>query len=365
MRVLHVIATGRRGGGFTHLLGVLPELAKLGLQPSVAVGDDGPLAAELEARGIPTDILNLPGPRPDPRGVIRVSRLLARRAPDVVHYHATRAGIFGALRRLAGGPPAVYTAHGLAYRLTGPARPAFFVSEAIICRAVDQVLSVARADLADLERRRFLPRGRGLHVPNAVDARFRPREAAAARLRLGLPPDARVIGTVTRLEAEKSVTDFVDAALRLPADVHSVVVGEGPERGDLERRAAPLGGRVHFLGARDDVEEILPAFDVFLLSSLREGEPIALLEAMAAGIACVATDTTGSRELLERGAGLLAACADPEALAAATARLLGDAAERGRLVEAGRRVVAERTYAKLAAQLASVYAALPGRGASV
>ena len=66
MRVLHVIATGRRGGGGTHLLGVLPELAKLGVQPSVAVGGDGTLASELEARGVPVDILNLPGPRPDP-----------------------------------------------------------------------------------------------------------------------------------------------------------------------------------------------------------------------------------------------------------------------------------------------------------
>jgi len=199
MRVLHVIATGRRGGGGTHLLGVLPELAKLGVQPSVAVGGDGTLASELEARGVPVDILNLPGPRPDPRGVFRVTRLLARRAPDVVHYHATRAGIFGALRRLAGGPPAVYTVHGLAYRLDGPAWPAFLVSEAIICRAVDQVLSVSRTDLADLERRRFLRRGRGIHLPNAVDARFRPADAAAARLRLGLPQCAPVIGTVTPL----------------------------------------------------------------------------------------------------------------------------------------------------------------------
>jgi glycosyltransferase involved in cell wall biosynthesis len=360
MRVLHVIATGTRGGGYTHLLGLLPELAKLGLQPSVAVGSDGPLFSELQARGVSVDILDLPGPRPDPRGVLRVARLLARRAPDVVHYHATRAGFFGALRRVAGGPPAVYTVHGLAYRLNGVARPAFFVSEAIICRTVDQVLSVSRLDLTDLERRGFLPPGRGIHMPNAVDARFRPGDGAAARRLLDLPPCGAVVGTVARLAREKSVGDFIDAAARLPG-VHVVVVGDGEERSRLRRRAAALGERVRFLGARDDVEAILPAFDVFVLSSLREGEPIALLEAMATDVPCVATSTTGSREIIEpTGAGLLVPPGDPEALAAAVARVLAEADLRRRLVEAGRRAVTARsTYAALAARLADVYAALP------
>ncbi len=361
MRVLHVIATGKRGGGYTHLHGVLPELAKLGIESAVAVGSDGPLAPTLTARGICVDVLDLPGPRPDPRGVLGVARVIARRTPDLVQYHGTRAGFFGALRRLGGGPPAVYTVHGLSYRCPGLERVAFATAEAIISRAVDQVLSVSAADIADLERRRFLRRGRAIHVPNAVDDRFRPGDAAAARARMGWPATARILGTVGRLAPEKAIGDFLDVVGKL-AGVHAVVIGDGPERARLEQRAAPFAERVHFLGWRDDVADILPAFDVFVLTSRWEGEPIVLLEAMAAGVPCVATSIPGTREIIKTsGTGVLVPPGDSAALAAAVRQLLEDGERCRRIADAGRRAVADRTYPQLAARLAEVYAALGGR----
>jgi glycosyltransferase involved in cell wall biosynthesis len=117
-----------------------------------------------------------------------------------------------------------------------------------------------------------------------------------------------------------------------------------------------------FLGSRDDVEEVLPSFDVFVLPSLWEGEPIALLEAMASGLPCVATATSGSREVLsEPGRGVLVPLRDPPAIAAAVAALRSDASRRSSL-GAGARAAAElRSWGAAAARLVDVYAEVLAR----
>src|SRR5439155_19838439 len=180
--------------------------------------------------------------------------------------HGTRAGFFGALARplVRRPPPSVYTAHGLSYRkeLDAAGRAAFLAAELVACRTAQHVISVSRADLEDLWRRRFVRPERGTHVPNAVDAeRFSPGDREAARERLGLARDAFVVGTVARLVPQKSVGDLVAAAALVPG-AEVVVVGDGPERAALQARA---NGSVRFLGARDDVPEVLGALDVFAL----------------------------------------------------------------------------------------------------
>ena len=113
---------------------------------------------------------------------------------------------------------------------------------------------------------------------------------------------------------------------------------------------------MHFLGTRTDVEQILPAFDVFALSSLWEGQPIALLEAMACGVPCVATVTDGARELFEEiPAGILVPFCDPESLAGAFNRLRASPESVQQLGEMGRNGTAARNYEKLAEALCSVY----------
>jgi glycosyltransferase involved in cell wall biosynthesis len=284
-------------------------------------------------------------------------------APDIVHYHGTRAAFFGACARptLGTWPASVYTAHGLAYRqqVSRARRALLLAAEAFACRRSDRVISVSAADLRDLVRRRFVAERRGHVVPNAVDTeRFRPRDAGAARQRLGLSTTDFVVGTVSRLVPQKSVADLVDAVGRVPA-ARLVIVGDGPLRAELEQRAAQIAERVVFLGSRDDVPEILPAFDVFALSSRWEGQPIALLEAMAAGLAIVATDTEGSRELLKgTEAGILVGVGDAVEMAAALSRLEGDAASRRRMAQAGREVVRARSYAASAERVEGVYGAV-------
>ena len=379
------MASGARGGGAAHLVDMLPALRRTGWDCEAAVGRDGPLGADLADLGIPVHYVNLMERRLAPLRALRLAGLTDRLAPDIVHLHGTRAAFFHAIgaafRRRAGWPrgrgcrPVVYTAHGLAYRKDAGwvERQVSLLAERVACRGTQAVISVSRADLTDLEQRGFLGGRRGFHVANAV--RIPAADGAgrtAARRRLGLPPDARVVGTVSRLVPQKAVGDLVDAVARIApgfggssAPPALVVVGDGPLRGDLGRRveAGTGGARVMLVGARGDVPEILPAFDVFVLSSHWEGEPIALLEAMAAGLPCVATATEGAREILgdDGSSGRLVPIGDVVRLGEALAGLLRDADARRALGSAGRARVRARTPEVQAERVARVYRQLVDR----
>jgi glycosyltransferase involved in cell wall biosynthesis len=115
-------------------------------------------------------------------------------------------------------------------------------------------------------------------------------------------------------------------------------------------------GRAHLLGARDDVAQILPALDVFALSSHWEGEPIALLEALATALGCVASATFGAQEILQGGAlGQLVPIADVRAMAAALRALLADRARCEAYGQAGRAAMEQRSYAAQAARMRALY----------
>ena len=378
MRVLHVMASAARGGGAAHLVDLLPALRRAGWACEAAVGRDGPLGADLGALDVPVHPIDLMGRRLAPLRALRLARLTARLGPDVVHLHGTRAAfshaLGAALRRGArprrrGGLPVVYTAHGLAYRKEAGRieRQVSLWAERAACRGAGAVISVSRADLTDLQRWGFLAGRPGFHVANAVRL---PVAAAGdrptARRRLGLPADALVVGTVSRLVPQKAVGDLVDAVAGIAPDCRGssgpptvAVIGDGPLRASLDRRvrAGTNGARVMLLGARDDVPKLLPAFDVFVLSSHWEGEPIALLEAMAAGLPCVATATAGAREILGDGgsSGCLVPVGDVGRLGAALADLLRDAHARETMGAAARARVRSRTPDAQAARVAAVY----------
>ncbi len=165
---------------------------------------------------------------------------------------------------------------------------------------------------------------------NGVDfVRFAPGDRAAARARLGLPPDARLVLGVGRLVSGKAFHHAVAALAQLPADVALVLVGDGPERERLQRAAPP--GRLHLLGprGRDEVALAFQACDLFTLPSLREGWPNVVTEALASGLPVVATAVGGIPEIVSDPlAGELVPPDDAAALAAALARRLSRPADR-------------------------------------
>ena len=381
------MASAARGGGAAHLLDLLPALRQTGWDCEAAVGHDGPLGTELTALGFPVHYVNLMERRLAPLRALRLARLTDRLAPDIVHLHGTRAAFMHAVgrtilaavsRRAREHSPVIYTAHGLAYRkdagLLGS--QVSLLAERVACYDTQAVISVSRTDLADLARRGYLDPGHGFHISNPVCT---PAENSAgrsgARLRLGLPSEAVVIGTVARLVPQKAVGDLIEAVARIALALEGssaipilVVVGDGPMRADIERRArtGAGGARVLLLGERGDVPQILPAFDVFALSSHWEGEPIALLEAMAAGLPCVATATEGAREILgdDSSSGHLVPVGDVDRFADALASLLRDAGARKALGAAARDRVRGRTPEAQAARLADVYRQILGFEAS-
>jgi len=192
------------------------------------------------------------------------------------------------------------------------------------------------------------------HVPvlrlvyEGVPDRIPPSGGKEALRELGVPPGAPVIGNVAALTDHKDHATLIAAAgivVGARPEAHFVIVGEGGLRPELEARvgAGGLQGRVLFAGFRDDVDRLLPAFDVFCLSSHLEGLGTSLLDAMAFGRAVVATAAGGIPEAVEHGiTGQLVPVRDPARLAQALLDLLGDPERRRAMGEAGRRRFLDR-----------------------
>lgn len=360
MRVVHVIASGARGGGSEHVRGLIVEQRALGLTPLAIVGDDGPLADMLRPHVERVVTMNLMRSRWDIGAPLRLLATINAMKPDIVHLHGTRAAFFAGMSLLR--TPSVYTVHGLSYRkpTRGFSLRASEAAEAVACRRADWVITVSRADKDDLVARRFMPEHRVTHIPNAMDLT---RFAAApthdeAKRALDIAPERFVIATVSRLVPQKALADAIEAIAKL-RDVTFVVIGDGPERAELRARAAGQGVTAMFMGDRDDVPRLLAAADVFLLSSKWEGEPIALLEALAMGLPCVATNTDGAREILEdSGAGLLVPIGDVRALANALDQLRKEPEVRQGMAAVARDVVRHRGFKENAQRVVDVYRAV-------
>jgi len=314
-------------GGAEQVLKLLVKYADPRLEHCVYAFSSGPMAEELEALGASVTIVRRRLRKFDPSLVWRLSRALRADGIALVHTHIFGACLHGLLAaRLAGRLPVVVTEHNVAakyntYQLCASrylyrwARKIVGVSEEV-GHSIDEKIRVSPA--------------RVQVVPNGIDvdhfANLPTRQCA--RTCLAIPSDARVVGSVGRLTQQKAYADLVDAVgilLRQGMDIHLVLVGEGEERSSLERRAAKLGmaERVHLVGVYPDVREMLPAFDVFVLSSLWEGLPIALLEAMAANLPCAATAAGGIVSVIEDEVnGLLVPLRDKQGLAMAIRRIL-------------------------------------------
>lgn len=287
----------------------------------------------------------------DGRALLELVRVLRRERFDLIHTHMSKAGVLGrAAARLADrSAVVVHTAHGWSFwhSPSWPARNAVRLVEQVAARWTDLLLVVCDHDRQiALNQFGFPPSligdgraGVALHPERTED------RAASARRRLGLPVEGSVVGTVTRLVAHKRVEDFVRAAAiagRAASETTFVVVGSGPEEVRLRVLAAEqCVDRLVWLPTRQDVNEVLPAFDVFVHPSRFEGLPMAILEAMSAGVPVVAEDAGGTREVVRHGnTGLLVPIGDVEGLARAIVDLLSSPETAHRLQSAGRALVA-------------------------
>jgi glycosyltransferase involved in cell wall biosynthesis len=276
---------------------------------------------------------------------------------DLVHTHSAKAGALGRLAaRRVGVPTIVHSFHGFPFHTfqSVVVRSTLLAIERRLARFTDYFFTDGTFVAAEAVRLHIAPPERIRAIASPIDdgiPEATPEARKAARSLLGLGAEASVIGTAARLEAQKAPQDLVKAVaeLRRP-DVHLVWLGGGSLAPKIERLAARLGlgDRVHLLGDRSDVTSLLPAFDVFALSSLYEGLPCAVVEAMKCGVPVVATAVNSVPEVVVPGkTGLLARAGDPESLGQALAYLLDHTEEGARMAEAARAHVGDRFRAEV------------------
>jgi glycosyltransferase involved in cell wall biosynthesis len=292
-------------------------------------------------------------------------RLLRRERIDVVHSHKFGSNVWAAaLAPLAGVP--VLVAHEHSWSFEGrPLRR--FLDRRLIARRSSVMIAVSREDRRRMIEIEGIDPEDVTFVANGIEPLVA-GDPARVRAQLGLRPDDPVVGTVAVLRSEKRL-DLVLRAIAALAEelprISLVVAGEGPERPALEALARELGvaERVHLLGHRSDIPDVLAAFDVAVSASEREGSPLAVMEYMEAGVPVVATRVGGLPDLIDDGVhGLLVPAGDADALAAALGELLRDPERRAAMGERAReRRRAEFDLDVVVRRLERIYEQLSGR----
>jgi len=286
------------------------------------------LVADIEAQGVAVSCL-AGGHSADLRWAGRLRRLVMDRRVELVHTHAPVPGIVARMVCAGTSIPLIHTEHNMWTRYRWPTRWGNALTFGRN-RAAIAVSSGVSDSIAPLPGGRRPPVRVIRHGTDVANIRRGPDHRAEARRRLGFADDVPVIGSVGNFTPKKDQQSLLVAFAQVLAAAGAaqlVLVGSGPLEAQLRSAVAGLGlsEQVHFLGSRTDVLELLPGFDVFALSSRFEGLPIALVEAMATGVAAVATAVGGIPEILHDGYnGLLVAPGRPDELSAAIVTLLAD-----------------------------------------
>jgi sugar transferase (PEP-CTERM/EpsH1 system associated) len=308
---------------------------------SLAPPPDGAMADEFREHGIAVDRVEKRGGL-DPTLVPRLARALRNLRAEVVHTHNPLPLIYGAPAARLAGAKAIHTKHG-----RNPAGRANRLLRRAAAQLASAFVAVSETTLTQAREQHDAPRSRMHTIANGIRLdRYHPdpEARAAARVELGLG-DAWVVGTVGRLDGYKNQAMLVRAiAPLLSSRVRLVIVGDGPTRADVEAAVAALPEPrwVVMTGRRMDVPRLMPAFDVFALSSQTEGLPLVVPEAMAAGLPVVSTNVGGIPTVIDEGETGMLVPVDETALRAALQTLLDDQPRARAMGMRAREVALER-----------------------
>ena len=383
VRLLRVIARLNVGGPARQALLLHERLPSFGFDCQLVHGCVGPgeasLEPELETRRLSSvrlpDLGRRIHPWSDLQAFLQLVRLMFATQPDVVHTHTAKAGTLGRLaarlynltRPKARRALVVHTFHGHVFHgyFSRSGSLAVRIVERLLARMTDRVVAISQRQRADLvDRYRVAPANRVVIVPLGLELdpffELGPVDHALRR-ELGFPDATVLFGYIGRLVTIKALPTLLDAFARAHEQVPNVrlvIVGDGDQRAILEERTKSLGieEEVRFVGWRYDLATIYGGLDAVVLSSLNEGTPVTLIEAMAAGRPTVATDVGGVPDVVADGeTGWIVPPADPRALADAMVRLANSPEERFRLGAAGRDVADRFRAERLLTSLAALY----------
>ena len=370
IRVLHIITNLGIGGAERLVVSAARGLPRDRFESVICcLTDRGPLAREVEADGVTVHCVNAFPGLSNPLAFTRLVSIIGSVQPTIVHTHLQAPNLYGRLAAcLVRVPIVIATEHNV---YTGKARR-YIAAERILARLTSALVAVSSEVQQFLSRQLRLPLARIRVIRNGVAAPRPSTDGVAAQsaltARIGTVPTQLRVATIASLTSKKG-HDVLLRALALVAGrglrVSAVFAGDGPERARLEMIAADLKlhESVHFLGAVSNPADVLAATDVFVLPSLVEGLPLALLEAMRAGKPVVATAVGGVPEAVTSGInGLLVPPADDVALADAIATLAASPRQRAELGDKAR-ATADRDFTeqRYVGALASLYDELLAR----
>ncbi|MDP2810301.1 MAG: glycosyltransferase family 4 protein [Rhodocyclaceae bacterium] len=345
MKILHTEASRGWGGQEIRILEESKGMMERGHEVEILCPAEARLHEEAKRRGIP--VTALPIGRKNLRGFIALRRWLKAHPVDVVNTHSSTDSWLAALacKTLRNPPPIVRTRH-----ISAPT-PKNAASRWLYSGAVRHVVTTGEALRRQLIEQNGVPAERITSAPTGIDpARFAPGDKIAARTALGLDPAGHYIGIVATLRSWKGHAHLLEAfaQARLPGWT-LLIVGDGPMRGPIEAKVAGLGvdDRVRLVGQQDRPEDWMRALDIFVLPSYaNEGVPQAVLQAMFTGLPIVTTPVGAILEAVSDGeTALVVEPRNPQALAAALARLAGDA-ELGARLGVAARIVAEARFSR-------------------
>ena len=372
MTIVHLIATLDVGGAEMMLYKLVAAMDRRRFRNVVvSLTDIGAVGKRIEAADVPVHALHMPRGRPHLKGLNSLSRLLQEERPAILQTWMYHANLLGTLvRRRAKVPHLVWNMRSANQDLRLYPRLTRLTLHA--CAKLSRYPSVV---VVNSEAGRTVHSDLGFHprrwevIPNGFDlTHFAPGHAAreSVRTELGLPPDSILIGVVGRYHLMKGHETFLRAAIHLArdhSDVHFLLIGHGLEATNSALTEV-IGGHevaknVHLLGGRSDVPRLMAAMDIFANSSLSEGFPNVVGEAMACGVPCVVTDV-GDSAIIVGDCGIVVPPNNAEALAHGWEQLIEAGVEaRRRLGHAARRRIEENySLERIVQQYEELYSSL-------
>lgn len=345
-KVVHLVTRLDLGGAQQNTLHTVRHLDRALYEPVLVCGRggmlDGEASADSSIRTVFVDSLVRDlDPFHDLLALLELTKLLLAERPAVLHTHSSKAGILGRLAAaLAGVPVVVHTYHGFGFhdRQPAPVKALYVFLERLCARFTDALVFVSKSNMAYAAAHGIAARETAL-IRSGVKLAGLPAPVEAGKLKMsaGIGMHKKLVVSVGNLKPQKNAADFVAAAAIVLAQIPEarfVFLGDGPQRAALEARAFALGleGKVLFLGWRRDTAQWLASADVFVMTSLWEGLPRSLVEAMKSGLPSVCYATDGVTDLIEDGVnGYRVEAGDFAALASRVTAILKDEALGKRL----------------------------------
>lgn len=369
--VLRVITRLNVGGPSIHTILLSSGLCKERFKTYLVFGkegkDEGSLKDEAEKRNI--ELIFIPelqreiSPIKDIIALFKLIRIIRRIKPDIIHTHMAKAGMLGRLCAwLCGVKIIIHTFHGnIFHSYFSKAKTFFFIFiERLLSMISTKIITLTESQRNEVLKFKIGNKNKVIVIPLglSLDKFYSPKKGLL-RKELGISKEP-LIGTAARLVPIKDIGTFLEGArivLEEIKDAIFVIAGDGYLREELEKKTGSLGisKSVSFLGFREDLDVFYPDLDCFVLSSLNEGLPVAIIEAQASGIPVVATDVGGVSNLISSDNGIIVSPKNPLGLGEAIKSILKNPEMAKKMGEKARENSKKYTIQRLIKDIEGLY----------